>query len=368
MKSTIEGANLITSFKVRPMIFTAPYKKYLVTIGILLYSITNAFCAEVAQSDIQVTSVPADLRKADELSVFYQKYVDANGLPILGSERVSDEALIEAANIVNSMLKNRNDLRDALIQNHVRVAVMAPTEQTTDIPEHSDLRPKAYWDRRARGLGATASRPASSCAEENLLNLSGDRYANENILTHEFAHTIHLRGLNTIDPTFDSRLQKAYQHALSKGLWANTYAGSKYTEYWAETVQSYFDSNAANNAQHNDISTHEKLAKYDQEVFALIDEVFHQSTWRYVRYDVRHGKIRPLPNQEVRVVIANNSTTEASIFWLGNGTAKLYRKLAPGQSYLQSSSTGQKWQATFQGEKDPIDFVMPAENGAWAIQ
>ena len=38
------------------------------------------------------------------------------------------------------------------------------------------MTPKAYWDKRARGLGATPERPAVSCGEENLLNLQGDWY------------------------------------------------------------------------------------------------------------------------------------------------------------------------------------------------
>ena len=93
------------------------------------------------------------------------------------------------------------------IKNRVRMAVMAPTELTTDIPEHSDLKPKEYWDRRARGLGPTRRRPAVSSAEENLLNLRGDRYRKENILVHEFAHAIHEMALNTVDPKFDARLR-----------------------------------------------------------------------------------------------------------------------------------------------------------------
>ena len=35
----------------------------------------------------------------------------------------------------------------------IRMAIMAETELTTDIPEHSDLTPKDFWDARARGLG-----------------------------------------------------------------------------------------------------------------------------------------------------------------------------------------------------------------------
>jgi hypothetical protein len=105
---------------------------------------------------------PAATQKAFALSPFYQKFLDANGLPIVSSRRVPDAALREAAWIVDRMLADRPDVRRALIHNRVRVAVMAASEKTTDVPEHSDLTPRDYWDGRARGLGATRVRPAVS--------------------------------------------------------------------------------------------------------------------------------------------------------------------------------------------------------------
>jgi hypothetical protein len=308
--------------------------------------------------------VPPALRQALGLSPFYKKHIDVNGLPILGSDKVSNAALQEAAEIVVAMLGTRDDIRRALIGNRVRVAVMAPTEMTTDIPEHSDQTPKDYWDKRARGLGATQARPASSCAEENLLNLPGDRYPRESIAIHEFAHTMHILGLNSIDSNFDRRLRTAFQHARDKGLWLKTYAGSNYAEYWAEAVQSYFDANDANNPQHNDIDTREKLAAYDGEIFALIGEVFNKTSWRYVRYDVRHG--RP-SNERVSIAIANLTDLEASIYWSGPNGQVLYRKLAPGASYEQQTFAGHKWQAKVPG-RAAIDFVAPATSAPWTLK
>ena len=235
----------------------------------------------------KVSAVPPAVREQFRLSPFYKKYVDASGFPVVGSAKVSDVAMREAAYLVDQMLAGREDVRRALINNRVRMAVMAATEQTTDIPEHSDLKPKDYWNRRARGLGATRWRPAVSCAEENLLNLEGDRYRKENILVHEFAHAIHEMGLNSIDRTFDARLRDVYDASLKKGLWKRTYAATNHKEFWAEGVQSYFDCNAPEGHEHNGIDTRAKLAKYDAELFKLVDEVFRQSKWRYVRYDRR---------------------------------------------------------------------------------
>ena len=172
----------------------------------------------------------------------------------------------------------------------IRVAVMAYSERTTDIPEHRKMTPKDYWDMRARGLGASRRTPVVSCAEENLLNYRGDSYSTENILIHEFGHGIHGVGLAAVDPTFNTRLRKAYKDAMAKGLWKGTYAASNPGEYWAEAVQSWFDTNRQNDSQHNHVDTRPELKAYDPDVAKLADEVFGDGPWRYVRPDHRKDK------------------------------------------------------------------------------
>jgi hypothetical protein len=185
------------------------------------------------------------------------------------------------------MLAHRPEVREAMIRNKVRLAVMGHTERTTDIPEHRDLQPKLYWNFRARGLGASRQRPAVSCAEENLLNYKGDPYSTENIMIHEFAHAIHSMGMRDVDPTFDVRLRAAYKEAMTKGLWKGTYAGSNVAEYWAEGVQSWFDTNRHDDAQHNHVDTREELKAYDPALAKLVEEVMGDGPWRYVRPDRR---------------------------------------------------------------------------------
>jgi hypothetical protein len=185
------------------------------------------------------------------------------------------------------MLSHRPDIREALSKNKIRVAVMAYSERTTDIPEHRDMKPKAYWNMRARGLGASRQTPVVSCAEENLLNYRGDPYSTENILIHEFGHGIAGVGVTAVDPTFGARLRKAYRDAKNKGLWRGTYAGSNPGEYWAEAVQSWFDTNRQNDSQHNHVDTREELKAYDPELAKLCNEVFGDGPWRYIRPDRR---------------------------------------------------------------------------------
>lgn len=241
----------------------------------LLLSVTS-------QSAAQVTEVPEEVCKKFNLDTsFYKKHVDYKGFSILSSAKVSDEALLEARYLIDQLLREREDILKALIKRGCRFMVMAPTEMTTDVPEQRHLKndPKTNWDTRARGLGGRLS----SCGEENLLNLKGDRYRQENILIHEFNHVVHQQGLRVVDPTFDGRLRQAYQKAMDRGLWKDTYVATNPGEYWAEGVQAYFDCMRPQFGA----NTRAKLKEYDLDLFTLVDEVYKQSNYRYVRYDKR---------------------------------------------------------------------------------
>ncbi len=256
------------------------------TVGFCLLTLCAAHA--IADDVPSVTPVPDQLKQKLDLDPVYKKYVSAKGFPVLASEDVSDFALREAAYLISNMLHGRDDISDAMIANNTRFVVMAAHEFTTDVPEHSDLQPSRYWDRRARGLGATHQRPVVSCGEENLLCYQGDHYGTENILIHEFAHAMHEMGLNSIDKTFDRRLRETYKEALAAGLWKGTYAATDRGEYWAEGVQSWFDTNRPKpDAQHNHVDTREELKEYDPKLAALIEEIYGDRAWRYVRPDRR---------------------------------------------------------------------------------
>ena len=233
---------------------------------------------------------PKSLIHSWKISPFYQKWVDVQGLPVLGSAKVSDYALLEASYLATQLLKGRDDICKSMIAGRVRIAIMAYNERTIDIPEHSDLTPPDYWNRRARGLGATPSRPAISGAEENLLAFPGDPYKGENIFVHEFSHAIHERGIRPLDPTFDTQLKQCYDSARAKGLWISTYALTNPAEYWAEGAQSWFDCNADKNASHNGVKTREALEKYDPDLAKLLQSTFRNHSWRYVPIENRLDK------------------------------------------------------------------------------
>jgi len=239
-----------------------------------------------------VTAPPATEVERLQLDPFYEQYVTASGVPIVASSKVSPYAMLEARHLINRMLDGRDDIRAKLVENKVRFAIMAVTEMTTAVPEHATLEPGKYWDRRARGLGATKHRPCVSCGEENLLRYPGDPYYEESILLHEFAHAIHHMALVDLDETFDERLKEAYQAAMKAGLWKDKYAASNRAEYWAEGAQSWFDDNREDDHDHNHVNTREELRAYDPELASLCEEVFGDRAWRYQKPKDRDPKDR----------------------------------------------------------------------------
>lgn len=254
--------------------------RFAISLGLVLFL---AQPSHGDQSGDHVGDVPSELRDRLQLDRFYQKHIDVGGFPILGSANVSDFALREAAWIVRHVVGDRDDLLSAMAARRVRLVVMAWNEFTTDIPEHSGLAPRVYWDRRARGLGASASVPVVSCAEENLLGYPNDPYAEENILIHEFAHAIHGTAGAALKTDFDSRLRAAFADACRRGLFRGTYAGTDASEYWAEAVQDWFDDNRQNDSLHNHVNTRAELKEYDPALAALVAEVLGDEPWRYTR-------------------------------------------------------------------------------------
>lgn len=247
---------------------------------ILTTSALTVLPAVVRAEDEQprITAPPAHV----QVDPFYTKYLDCHGISIVSSHRVADVALREVAHLIEKSLEQRPEVLEAMGKAGVRFVVIHSNEAVTDIPEHSRMRPKQFWNLRARGFGG---QPVS-CGEENLLNLPGDRYATESIFVHEFAHCIDgtMRGL---DETFRSRLRATFDAAKKKGLWKDTYAGTTPGEYFAEGVQSWFETNRTNDSLHNHVDTREELKEYDPALAALIEEACGDGEWRYRRYDLR---------------------------------------------------------------------------------
>ncbi|GIW93841.1 MAG: hypothetical protein KatS3mg110_1882 [Pirellulaceae bacterium] len=210
---------------------------------------------------------------------FYQKYLDIDGLPVVAAAEVDDRALIQTATIVRSMLAGRPDVQKAMAGSGMYLIIIGRRQVYTDMPEYRDHPEPEFINERVRGTGG---RP-TSFGEENLLSWPIDRYDDESIAVHEFAHTID-GTLRRLDPDWTERRNTVYRHAMQKGLWRGTYAASNPGEYWAEIVQCYFDCNRVNNWNHGPIATREQLQQYDPEGYELVRSTLRippDRDWRY---------------------------------------------------------------------------------------
>jgi hypothetical protein len=240
------------------------------------------------------------------VSAFYKKYVDALGIPVISSDKVPDDALLVARDIINTMLAARPDLRSAMIARRWRAGVIAEVEMTMDIPEYANMkRPGAprdepvtqadrdYHANRSRGLGGNPT----TGAEENLLGYPGTRYFGEHIFVHEFSHAI-MGAIRQVDTAFIAEIRAAYDSAMAAGKYVHPdgrkhYATTNASEYWAEGAQWWFFSNYGECFAGNvKVETPEEFQAYDPKLFDLLGRVFQ--THR-IPMDVFHGRqVRPV--------------------------------------------------------------------------
>lgn len=253
----------------------------------------------IALTDTPVISTPPAELKLDP---FYKKYMNVNGIHVVSSWRVPDSCFYAAYVSIKALTDVLpKEVLESMTSRNTRIGIMARYEGTTDIPEHAFLvnDTTLNWDVRARGLGGSIRMPFSTCAEENILAYQIDKYHAEDILIHEFAHTIHNVGISPVYSDFNNELKASLDAAIAKGRWENVYASTNIEEYWAEGVQNWFNVNAevdmdGGDGKHNKINTREELKRYDPGLYAILARFFPE-----VKEQVsRHKKVNLYDWQE----------------------------------------------------------------------
>ncbi|HEX8584205.1 MAG TPA: glycoside hydrolase [Allosphingosinicella sp.] len=254
---------------------------------VLAATLALAGCAPAADGAAPLGRPPAGI------DPFYAKYLDAGGIPVIGSAQVPDAAIVKAGEIVGAMLAARPDLRAELVRQGVRVGVIAQGEAITDLPEHrhwtkprrDDVRLTAcelkyfsrieaqsdrdYWNARSRGTGGRFT----TVGAENLLAVPGSRYFGENILVHEFSHAI-FDAIQVADPALYAEVERAYAAARAAGRWKGDYAAVTLTEYWAEGTQYWFNTNMLARLDERTILSDRDLAAYDPALAAALAKAY----------------------------------------------------------------------------------------------
>jgi hypothetical protein len=222
---------------------------------------------------------PVAAPSAPTASEFFKKHVDCDGIAVRSSSAVADEALRQACEKLSLMLKNIPAVRNALVRRGAELHIIGRDELTSDLPEFRHRRDVVYVDNRGklttidartRGMGGLFS----SCGEENILHLPGDRYGDgSDVCIHEFAHAIMDYG---IDAEQRREINDQYARSMSAGLWRNAYAATNAKEYWAELSMWYFGSHGARRRVSDTPAANgpRALQDYDPQGFSLLRGIY----------------------------------------------------------------------------------------------
>ncbi|XP_013078235.2 uncharacterized protein LOC106064291 [Biomphalaria glabrata] len=206
-------------------------------------------------------------RGAGNLPGFKYIYIDASGtkshnydpskqqIQIAGSPRTSWEGVNAAADIIVKMTRYMpSPIFDNLVLK-TSVGVFTAAEKLTIYPEYYNLANThcgsscagqcditcTFDGRKYEDIAGVGGQRAV-VLEDNILCTPSDPYGgSENILAHEFTHTIHIHGISAMD---QSDVYLAYLAAKSRQTWAlSSYAMSNEQEYFAMAATVYLGVN-----------------------------------------------------------------------------------------------------------------------------
>ncbi len=220
---------------------------------------------------------------------FYKKYINADGILIVGSENVTDAALLAARSTILRLTSKCPDVHKAIVANNARISIMGFSETASDLPEFgpgSD----GEW-----GLGQMPGDPTSLVSEKGISYEGNTEYI-ANFLLHEFVHVVHNLGMPATDPEIVDEIYAAYLDAVEEGRFmkppnappedANALDEYRDDEYFTHSVNAYYDLNESLPGPWVDIEigdwgqrsgTREELMANDSVIYGIIEQFFPDS-------------------------------------------------------------------------------------------
>lgn len=238
----------------------------------------------------------------------YTKFTWAREFTVLG-RGASDTALLKANDTIRKMFAYRHDILKALIEEGVRLVVLAPDESIAELPEFRQAENPGAIDALSRTMEYHPDTRLLVVGEENVLGDPAQPGIGESHLIRLFADALyHVTAFRPVDPNWDDRgrevqqyelrvqrmderfdqsLQSLHQAAMDTGLWKGTPSIHSRADYWTSGVLAYFNAVGQTAAPHDaphPISTREALAAYDPGLYELIHQTFAyhgRVDWRF---------------------------------------------------------------------------------------
>ena len=198
---------------------------------------------------------------------YYDRYVDAGGIAIVGNSGVGDAHYIRAGHIVLAMTAKRPEIREWLSVENRFYMILAGDGDTTGWGYPPETRHSSIRLGYANVAGCAINSTGGYC-DGWVFGGQGQRVFE--IFVHEFAHAIDYAITTRLDPGFDDAVNRAYTEALTSGAWAGLYAEAAPGEYWAEgAVVWFYDVGPG-----RQFETYEALEAHDPLLFSLLDAWF----------------------------------------------------------------------------------------------
>lgn len=207
---------------------------------------------------------------------FYQQEVILDcGVKILGTAKVRPEAMTKAKEMLEIVLANEK-VAKRMGDAGCMLGIFGEGEIAYDILEHRYSYEEAYL--YVEGFGGTQ---LASIKDANVLRLREadywTNYSDESILVHEFGHTVQNFGLSDAQ---QGEWESIFYNSVTKGgKWANSYAGSNSSEYFATLSAIWF--NAMNDTEDGQwdgvrgpINTREELKVYDNAAYTFLSKIY----------------------------------------------------------------------------------------------
>lgn len=212
---------------------------------------------------------------------FYNRYIDADGLAIVGNDATPDKYFVAAKNVYLLMTSKRPELRDRLRGNtYLTVVDHLPIHFVPEISIRSSE--PVFFSGTIFSRTWHAPHPSKSAAIINfaVAKVFHGMGTNELMRTvvHELAHVLENQ-IPYFDPDFlepaaqkSGKLYEAYKNAKEKELWG-IWLSSNHAEYWADLTEIWFYE-IGNDSPYDFFQSYEELEARDPMGYALLDEWF----------------------------------------------------------------------------------------------
>ncbi len=238
--------------------------------------------------DADGNKAEAQKLNVDYESYYTQSYTSKVGIEVISSDNVKESSLEIAASQIDHMLSapGAKGIVDELVENGAALALYGPDENAYFIPEHRNAwDPEMYY---VEGYGGSMYNDCvSSIAEKNVIRVLEDpieanntSYRNENILIHEFGHSVKLCGMDMMeDQSLHDEFMALYNSRKRQGRWPNSYAIGNSDEFFATMCTIWFSvmsesKDGSWDGVRGPVNTREELKLYDPETYEFFAKIF----------------------------------------------------------------------------------------------